>query len=282
MSRVHTVVVIAAAASLAGCAKERAATPPTAAAPASSSPSEPATWVETPSAVPTPRAEEAKPNSSTATGLRELLPGSGVRVDRSGGGVVEFDGIVPIDAHDPDAPHVYLEVIVCTPDSKEHESLVMTRAKPSHVHAALLLLGLEPGAVCSWEMRDGAVAPVDPSGPGVDITIEFANEAGEAVVIDPRAWIVDARNGAVFPGAGGTGHWLFAGSRMVKREGVEWYDADGVGTLVGLCCFGAETVAWSRTISPDSQVDEPVWIANPAAVPPPGTPVIVRLRPAAR
>lgn len=214
-------------------------------------------------------------------GLVEAFPN--VRVDRAAR-VVEFDGIVPIEAHDPDAPHVFLEVIVCTPDSKEHESLVMTRAKAQHVHAALLLIGLEPGTTGSWEVKGTPpqLAPVDPTGPRVAVEFAMRGTDGREVVADPRDWVVDIKTGKRLgeePAAGGP-VWVFAGSRFVNFEGRQVYDADGVGTLVGLCTFGSETVAWGRTVSPDSQVQEPEWIANPKTVPAAGTSVVVRLRPA--
>ena len=39
----------------------------------------------------------------------------------------------------------WLEQVACMVGTREHESLVVVEAKPSEVHAALLLLGLEPG-----------------------------------------------------------------------------------------------------------------------------------------
>ena len=71
----------------------------------------------------------------------EVFPG--VRLDRDAG-YVEFDGTVPIIADAGDGTVVFLELMVCIPDTKEHEALVMAPVKPSHVHAALLALGLEP------------------------------------------------------------------------------------------------------------------------------------------
>jgi len=41
--------------------------------------------------------------------------------------------------------HGLLELIVCTKGTKEHESIIMIEAKPSHIHTALLLLGAVPG-----------------------------------------------------------------------------------------------------------------------------------------
>ena len=61
-------------------------------------------------------------------------------------------------------------------------------------------------------------------------------------------------------------------------KSTEVYDADGTGVVVGLCCFGSETIAWSRTFSPDASVDEPEWVADFTKTPPPGTAVRVRVQ----
>src|SRR3954462_6625174 len=37
-----------------------------------------------------------------------------------------------------------LEFLVCSTGTKEYESALRTRARPSHLHFALLMLGLEP------------------------------------------------------------------------------------------------------------------------------------------
>ncbi|MEC9373454.1 MAG: hypothetical protein VYC34_06390, partial [Planctomycetota bacterium] len=85
-----------------------------------------------------------------AAGMREVYPHVRVDVER---GLVELEGSVPIVANDPEAPVVYLELIACIPDTKEHEVVVVTGARPSHVHAALLMIGLEPGrpGFYTWE-----------------------------------------------------------------------------------------------------------------------------------
>ena len=98
-----------------------------------------------------------------ARGMVDAFPY--VRVDRAAG-VVEFDGIVPIDAHDPKTPLVFLEEFVCTPDSREYESLVVTKAKPSHVHAALLLAGGLAGKPGEWRWAgppEGRRKPATPT-----------------------------------------------------------------------------------------------------------------------
>ena len=236
-----------------------------------------------PAPVFTPPPPSPNPGQARAEpGLREVFPN--VRIDPAAG-IVEFDGTIAWDVHDPRTPMTYLELVVCTPDTKEHESLVVSKARPSNVHAALLLLGLEPGKPGSFTWEGERLVPIDPEGPPVDV--RFVLDAGteREKVVDPLTWIVNAKDGQSFAEREGDPSrpgFLFAGSRIVKRdlgEGErEYYLADGSdGALVGLTTFGSETIAWRRTISPDSSVTEPEWIANVAQVPPVGTPVVVRI-----
>lgn len=221
---------------------------------------------------PTPTPAPA-PAAGAAEGFREVFPH--VRVDVKAR-VVELDGSVPIVVDDPQAPDVYLELIACTPDTKEHEVLVVTPAQPSHVHAALLLIGLQPGAPGAWEWKGDTLTTIPPTGDPVAVDLVRTNAAGERIAEPAWSWIKNKKTGATFP----KGDWVFAGSRRVVREGREWYDADGAGTLIGLCTFGGETIAWPKMISPESSVEEPVWVADAAKVPPFGTEVAIRLTPA--
>jgi len=205
-----------------------------------------------------------------------------VRVDRANH-VVEIDGFVPIDCHDPDAPLVYLEVIACAVDSKEHESLVATRARPAHVHTALLLAGLEPGKPGSWSWEDETLTSTPPEGSGVDVRIVTHDTDGIQTSTPASDWVVNAETGESLTdhlrGLGEGAFWVFAGSRIVKHEGRGFYDADGVGVIVGLHTFGSEVVALREVMSPDSDVTEPEWVANGALVPEYGREVTVRLTP---
>ncbi|MFN0011550.1 MAG: YdjY domain-containing protein [Phycisphaerales bacterium] len=236
---------------------------------------------------PAPEPVPARSVPGEPPAARDIFPG--VRVDLAAK-VVEFDGVVPMDCHDPQTPHVYLELLVCGPDSREHESLVMTRAKPSHIHAALLMLGLEPGAPGRFESRDGRAVAIAAAGPEVAVEFEYAGGDGKKVIARPAEWIKSAKDGRGFDGAGGTGVaktppvWVFSGSRFVKRpdpatgQHREVYDADGTGVVVGLHTFGSEVVGLRQALSPDSARLEPEWIADTARVPKMGTSVVVRLR----
>jgi hypothetical protein len=194
---------------------------------------------------------------------------------------VEIDGEVPIDCHNPKTPRVYLEVTVCTRNSKEHETLVVTDAKPSHVHAALLLAGLTPGKPGSWRPEGNNVVRLPPEGEGVEVTIAYRDGSGREVESPAQEWVVNAVSGKGLRDER-SGAWVFAGSRMVEFQGREFYDADGTGALVGLTTFGSETVAFTQIFSPEAAVDEPEWIADPKRVPPYGTKTVVRIRPAKR
>ncbi|MBL8759773.1 MAG: hypothetical protein JNL50_00580 [Phycisphaerae bacterium] len=219
------------------------------------------------------------PSPTAAPALREVFPGVRVDVARK---LVEFDGMVPIDVHNPKSPRVYLEVIACTFDSKEHESLVVTRVKPSHVHAALLLIGLEPGAPGSWRIDEPSrVVSVPPQGSAVRVSLVFNPTLPDAKEIDPAELVFNARTKARASSLAGAG-FVFGGSRIVEWQGQSFYDADGTGTLIGLATFGSETIAWREVFSPEATVAEPVWIADNERVPAAGTMVTVRLRPGDR
>lgn len=202
-----------------------------------------------------------------------------VRIDRAAG-VVEFDAYVPMVIDDPEQV-VFLEAIVCTRNSKEHETLLATDARPSNIHAALLLLGAEPGTPGDWETGENdEIVHIPPKGPAVAVEFVWTDPAGTERTDDPVSWVISDSDGARLPDH----DWVFAGSRIVewtppgKDAPVEVYDADYSGTLIGLSTFGTETLAWPLVMSPDSEVEEPVWIAEAPVTPPVDTKVIVRLR----
>jgi hypothetical protein len=282
-------------------------TPPTQPVPTAPPPSN-ATPTATPAPTPTPAPEKPSPTPTitekapppvvedpppvkapvevAADEYREVFPN--VRVNAKAR-AVQFDGIVPIDAHssvkdDKNPLQVFLEVTVCTPDTKEHEAIVVTKAKPSHVHAALLLIGLQPGSPGKWVFENGKLKPIAPRGDEVVVTISYTQPDGKVRMFSPQDMIVDVQTGkrlgeATPGGAGGAGRWLFAGSQLIKRQGTEVYDADGAGTLIGLTTFGSETIAWSEVISPEAAVQEPAWIARAETVPPAGATVTVTITP---
>jgi hypothetical protein len=170
----------------------------------------------------------------------------------------------------------FLEQAVCKSGTREHESLLAVDVPPSRIHAAILLLGLEPGHPGEWrQAADGAVTRTPPIGARLELTVRAP--AGEVPL---SRWVHDPLHGHAFPEQ----PWLFAGSRMVPNpRGApgERYLADASGSVAGIVTFGDETIAFCEVISDQTAVDSPEWQANTAAMPPAGTPVVLVIRPAA-
>lgn len=242
---------------------------------------------------PTKPATTAEPQQP-AESLREVFPG--VRVDVANK-LVEIDGTIPIDAHRTNDKGqrlvVFLETLVCMKDSKEHESLVVTDAKASQAHAAMLLIGLAPGAPGSWKQeREGAASKwigVPPIGSRVAVTVAPKNADGTVgPETDALEWVVDQRDGRTLreiePGVA----YVFAGSKMVQarrrmidpenQPRPEVYAGDLEGTVVGLTSFGTEAIGVTAMYSPDTAKEEPRWIAR-ETMPDVNSKVIVRIRP---
>lgn len=198
--------------------------------------------------------------------LIEMLPG--IRVAQ---GIVEFDATIAINAHHPDTPDVYLEMFVTAPDSREHESLVLARIKPSNLHAALLAAGFDNGDPHTID-AEGNPKPAH----GDSVRLLVANTSGDDAAprfIPLTSWAVHIDTGRAITDDPCWEGFVFAGSKITARG----YEADGTGTLVSLTTFSNEVIAPKWSVSHLAEVDEPVWIANRELLPEKGDQVIVRI-----
>ncbi|MDA0295017.1 MAG: YdjY domain-containing protein [Planctomycetota bacterium] len=219
-------------------------------------------------------ATRSEPASSAEPPTVESSPGSVVELDGGvrawvGQGRVEFPGMVSLDQG-------WLEVAVCRRGTREHESIVVTDAIPSVVHAAMLLAGLESGAPASFD--EETHRPIPPTGMRVSIELRFGAidpETGEPILLSLAAAIEDARE-LVSP------VWVFAGSLVRSNPPSmgpgEYYAADFAGTVVGLSTFGDEVVAVEEVRSPEAGIDPPVWRIRTGVLPEIDTPVTVVLK----
>lgn len=197
---------------------------------------------------------------------------------------VEFDAKVCLQ----DAP--MLEALVCTPMTREHESLLVSEAKPSQIHLALLLLGLEPGAPRSirWVGPQGDQPMVVPAkGPEVELFFIFKTkvktgepgaekEVEQEVEIPANQWLIDAKTKKESI----NDRWLFTGSRMIKDiEGGMTYMADGEGNIVSLVHFGDEVLAPHGKKTKENNSEGEDLVCNTPKIPAVGTPVKVRIKP---
>ncbi|MDA1007478.1 MAG: YdjY domain-containing protein [Planctomycetota bacterium] len=196
-----------------------------------------------------------------------------LRDDRS----VEIDAIVVLDDG-------FLEQLVCGRGTREHESLLVSMAPASQIHAALLLLGIESGKPGLWSMHQAPsgewkTVKSPPEGPSVAVDVRWKDEEGCAHEAPLSSWVVHAQSGAALP----NGRFVFAGSILLSEEGTEptpptVYAGDLSGSIVGLVTFGDEVIAMNEVISDQADVEASVWLANPEAMPPLGTRVTLILR----
>ena len=168
----------------------------------------------------------------------------------------------------------WLEQAACARGTRDHESLVVIGAAASSVHAAMLLVGLEPGAPGSWRESPGTpggIERVPPLGPEVELWIRVGDRE-----VPLSSWIAGPARGRRFE----EHPWVFAGSRMrTRRDGTgQDYAADRSGSVVGIVTFGDEVIAFRDVVPDRTDVSEPQWQARTDAMPAPGTVVELVIR----
>jgi hypothetical protein len=198
-----------------------------------------------------------------------------VRVDRDAR-MVEFDAVAVLDVG-------FLEQLVCMVGTREHESIFAFEGKPSEVHAALLVVGAEPGRPGRWRevaLADGSVTIEGVPAEGTEVALEVELPDGS---VRPIEWFMRASPISSTTNAAPPSRFVFAGSRFLRnpRTQEERYAADGSGSLVGLVTFGDETIGAVEVIPDSAQAAAPVWEVFSERVPAPGTRVKIRARPRA-
>lgn len=216
---------------------------------------------------PSPDAQAAGDRAATEA-IVEVAPG--LVADRAAGEVRVIAEVA--------CDRGWLEQAVCKAGTREHESLLVVEVPPSAIHAALLLVGAEPGAPGGWtQAADGAVSRTAPTGDPLSLRVRGA--FGEVALAD---WIEDPVSGRAFPADA----WVFAGSRLRPNTPSmgpgEHYVADRTGSVVGIVTFGDETVAFREVLPDRAEVEAPGWQARTARLPAPGTRVELVIRPAGR
>jgi hypothetical protein len=183
-----------------------------------------------------------------------------------------------------------LELIACTKNTKEHESILQIHAKPSQIHTALLLLGARNGSPAMQQAVDAEMTEfrqILPTGDPIGVFLVWKDESGKESERPIREFIKNVgshgspksgepqkRNVALLP----THTFLFAGSVLIPQEGgPKRYICDESGNVISLSTFGDELLCL-----PEIHADQNaslVWGANAEALPPVDTQVILRLRP---
>ena len=187
-----------------------------------------------------------------------------------------------------------LELVVCSEGTREHESVVAVKARPSHVTFALALLGLEPGQPAHWT-EAGAFSP--PAGGTLDITARFFTVSDEEkarvdklIAEGAKPEDIEVRK-TLLKEVPAWKLLRLSGSEVEVTRPIEWVyvgrpeknmlvAADREGTVVCLSNF-VEAVIDVPFESTAANADL-LYEANPNVVPPVGTPVELVLRPTGR
>ncbi len=168
----------------------------------------------------------------------------------------------------------WLELLACSPGTREHEAVLRVPAKPSHIHQALVMIGLKPGAPMRWWYEGQEVRSEAAHGPKVSVHVLLTRE-GKQIEVPAHQWIVDKQTGKTPP----ENHWLFTGSRIEKIDDKELYVADLQGTVLSLVNFNDDLLALPSDKT--HMNDAAQWTARAQAIPPRDTQVLLRLRPVA-
>jgi|AntRauTorckE6833_2_1112554.scaffolds.fasta_scaffold15506_2 hypothetical protein len=220
------------------------------------------------------------PLAELSEGREELkLPGIRVLIKER---YVDVDSKVCLDSG-------MLELIACTKDSKEHESLIAIDAKAAHVHAALLLIGARPGNPATSKRVDGEQVRwihVPPRGQNIDVFLVLENKEGVPTEYPISHFLTRAEEHEVYtteedeekPKEFPTNTFLFAGSHVFKDgESEPVYLSDESGNVISIATFGDELLCLPGFHEHGNE--GLVWEIDSEKLPPLGTKVILRLKP---
>lgn len=178
-----------------------------------------------------------------------------------------------------------LELIACTKDSKEHESIVVIQARPSHIHAALLLLGARNGQPAMRRPLDEAMTrweDIPPKGDPVDISLAWKQADGTPVERPLSAFLIrseeeEAADGASKDKQKFPNTFLFAGSGLGdESETPRRYLAELSGNVISISTFGDELLCLPEIHGHENQALD--WKIDPTHLPKKHTKVQLRLR----
>lgn len=160
-----------------------------------------------------------------------------------------------------------LEFFAVRAGGPEHEAIFRTRALPSHIHAALLILGLEEGDPVRFSEATQSWIP--PHGPPLQIRVAW-DDGGRTVEVPAYRLMRHMRTKREMPPQ----TWIFAGSRVMDDGS---YAADATGYVVTIVNFDFALIDVPQIAS--SENARLLWELNDAVAPPPGTKVTMILEP---
>lgn len=159
-----------------------------------------------------------------------------------------------------------LELFACSPNSKEHESIVRVLCQPMHVFQAMGLIGLTPGKPPLYNNRTKEIMPA--TGERLDILVRWTAR-GQTHTVPIWEWIHSKKKDQQAVPI----EWVFSGS-MVTPEGPLLADFDG--TVITVVDFESALVSVPAS---HTSSNESLWLdAYTEKIPPVDTPVTVILK----
>ena len=160
-----------------------------------------------------------------------------------------------------------LEFLVCSKNSKEHESIIATKTKPSLIHVGLLAMGAEPGKPAQFTPKFVAA-----SGPRIDITFRWLDKDGKQQEAKAEEWVQEVGSKTQM-----SSHWVFTGSMFRRLEGNKnQYMADVTGEIVSVSNFPAAVLDVPIESSNDNS--DLLFQAFSEKIPPVGTSITMILQ----
>jgi hypothetical protein len=169
------------------------------------------------------------------------------------------------------APQMPLEFFVCMTGTAEHEAVLRSSVKPSHVHLGLLMLGLEPGEPVHYSKAADKWLP--PHGPPLQIFAEWDTKDGKHQNVPAYRLMRNVKTKKAMPPM----TWIFAGSRVMEDKR---YAADTTGYLVSVVNFDLTVIDIPDLASSDNAALE--WEINPDTMPEKGSKVWLVIEPAGK
>jgi hypothetical protein len=157
-----------------------------------------------------------------------------------------------------------LEYVLVGPNGAAHESLFLTRVRPSVLNTALLLLGVEPGHNAHFENRAGTdelgrpnVQIYPPEGDGFYLYAAW-REGEELYFFRVEDLVRNLDNGRSLARQ----RWVYLGSRFaaLKAGAPETFLADAEGNLINLAYFFQGNTL--LTAVPEECFSQTIWAAN--------------------
>lgn len=153
-----------------------------------------------------------------------------------------------------------LELIACSPHGREHESVVVALARPSHIHLTLLAAGFASGHPIGYDEKAEKVIP--PTGDRVDMLIQWKDKQGREHTEPIEKWMRNIDPAGIVPDL----EWIFTGSVQLDDGR---YLADLEGSVVSIANFPDATLDLPGLHSRDQALLE--FEANAKTMPPVNT-----------